>query len=151
MKKIFENADSGGEKRKKMTGAFALILIVLIALLFLSSMLQSRDGRGSIISGEDSVSYEDFSGTDEEVRLENILECMSGVGEVHVMIRSSSESGTESVFMTEEEKEKSGEVKGVIVVAEGAENPVVQSRITEAVATACGVPLSCVAVYSMEK
>ena len=33
--------------------------------------------------------------------------------------------------------------------AEGAENPVIQSKITEAVATVCDVPYSSVAVYSM--
>ena len=40
MKKIFE--DTGEEKKKKLTGVFALVLIVLITLLFLSSMLQSQ-------------------------------------------------------------------------------------------------------------
>lgn len=147
MKKIFE--DTGEEKKKKLTGVFALVLIVLITLLFLSSMLQSRDGRGSIVSQEDGVSYED-SGTQEEIRLENILECMSGVGEVHVMITGGVREETSTVFMEEGEK-SGGEVKGVIIVAEGAENPVIQSRLTEAVATACGVPPASVAVYPMSQ
>ncbi len=147
MKKISEG--TGEEKRKKLTGVFALALIVLITLLFLSSMLQSRDGRGSIVSQEDGISYED-SGTQEEIRLKNILECMSGVGEVHVMITGGSREETLSVFM-EEEEGSSGEVRGVIIVAEGAENPVIQSRLTEAAATACGVPPADVAVYPMSQ
>ena len=147
MKKIFE--DTVEEKKKKLTGVFALVLIVLITLLFLSSMLQSRDGRGSIVSQEEGVSYED-SGTQEEIRLENILECMSGVGEVHVMITGGVREATSTVFM-EEGENSGGEVKGVIIVAEGAENPVIQSRLTEAAATACGVPPASVAVYPMSQ
>lgn len=101
------------------------------------------------MTGEDQVSYDDEGKTAEEIRLENILECIAGVGEVHVMIRSSEESPSASVFLSGDDEEKGGEVKGVIVAAEGAENPVIQSKITEAVATVCDVPYSSVAVYSM--
>ena len=46
-------------------------------------------------------------------------------------------------------KEVMPEVKGVIVVAEGAENPEVVERLTEAVQTVLGVPAFRVKVYPM--
>lgn len=141
--------DTGEEKRKKLAGVFALVLIVLITLLFLNSMLQNRDGRRSIVSEEDGISYSKDEGTSEEIRLKNILECMSGVGEVRVMITEAEDSQTASVF--QEEDNAAGGVRGIIVVAEGAENPVIRSRLTEAVATACGVSPSDVAVYEMSR
>ncbi len=145
MKKFAE----GGEKKKKMlSAAAAVLLLMLISLLFLNSMVSGRDGRTSLMTEEDQVSYEDEAKTAEEIRLENILECISGVGKVSVMIRSSG-SESASVFLSGEEKEKEGDVKGVIVAAEGADNPVVQAKITEAVATVCDIPYSGVAVYPM--
>ena len=147
MKKFLEEAGEG--KKKMMTGAFGIILLLLIALLFLNSMMEDKDGRRSIISQGDSGIYDDSSKTDEEIRLENVLECMAGVGKVQVMIRSDAEKETASVFLSGDEKDGGGEVKGVIGVAEGADNPVIQSKIMEAVATVCGVPVSDVAVYSM--
>ena len=145
MKKFAE----GGEKKKKMlSAAAAVLLLMLISLLFLNSMVSDRDGRTSLMTEEDQVSYEDEAKTAEEIRLENILECISGVGKVSVMIRSSG-SESASVFLSDEEKEKEGDVKGVIVAAEGADNPVVQAKITEAVATVCDIPYSGVAVYPM--
>ena len=142
-------AEGGEGKRKMLTAAAAVLLLILISLLFLNSMAADKDGRNSLMTGEDQVSYDDEGKTEEEIRLENILECIAGVGEVNVMIRSSKEHTSASVFLSEEEAEKEGEVKGVIVAAEGAENPVIQSKITEAVATVCDVPYSSVAVYSM--
>ena len=145
MKKFAE----GGEKKKKMlSAAAAVLLLMLISLLFLNSMVSGRDGRTSLMTEEDQVSDEDEAKTAEEIRLENILECISGVGKVSVMIRSSG-SESASVFLSDEEKEKEGDVKGVIVAAEGADNPVVQAKITEAVATVCDIPYSGVAVYPM--
>lgn len=142
-------AEGGEGKNKIRMAAAAALLLLLISLLFLNSMVTDKDGRSSLMTGEDQVSYDEGGKTSEEIRLENILECIAGVGEVHVMIRSSEENPSASVFLSEDEKEKGGKVEGVIVAAEGAENPVIQSKITEAVATVCDVPYSSVAVYSM--
>ena len=115
MKKFAE----GGEGKKKMLmTAAAVLLLMLISLLFLNSMVTDKDGRSSLMTGEDQVSYDDEGKTAEEIRLENILECIAGVGEVHVMIRSSEESPSASVFLSGDDEEKGGEVKGVIVAAE---------------------------------
>ena len=145
-------AEGGERKKKMMTAAAGALLLALIALLFLNSMTADRDGRSSIIAGEKDVIYDDAGKTEEEVRLENILECIAGVGKARVMIRSGEKEQTASVFLTQEKDfEETGRIEGVIVAAEGADNPVVQSKITEAVATVCGVPFSSVAVYPMSQ
>ncbi len=82
-------AEGGERKKKMMTAAAGALLLALIALLFLNSMTADRDGRSSIIAGEKDVIYDDAGKTEEEVRLENILECIAGVGKARVMIRSS--------------------------------------------------------------
>ena len=58
-----------------------------------------------------------------ECRLQNILENVEGVGEVKVML------------MTEEQQGiyRSGEVRGVLIAAEGASDPVVVQKIQQAV------------------
>ena len=55
-------------------------LIAVISMIFLNAMTESRDGRHSVISAEDSNEYNDQVMTDDEIRLQNILECISGAG-----------------------------------------------------------------------
>ena len=56
MKKFAE----GGEGKKKMLmTAAAVLLLMLISLLFLNSMVTDKDGRSSLMTGEDQVSYDD--------------------------------------------------------------------------------------------
>ena len=75
-------------------------LIAVISMIFLNAMTESRDGRHSVISAEDSNEYNDQVMTDDEIRLQNILECISGAGEVRVMINGSESSSknASSVF-----------------------------------------------------
>lgn len=63
-----------------------------------------------------------------EERLENVLSAMEGVGKVEVMITT--ETANESVFGTQNAE---GKVCGVVIVAEGAGNATVNTRITDAV------------------
>ena len=77
----------------------AVALIAVISMIFLNAMTESRDGRHSVISAEDSNEYNDQVMTDDEIRLQNILECISGAGEVRVMINGSESSkNASSVF-----------------------------------------------------
>ncbi len=135
-------------------------LIVIISVVFLNAMTQSRDGRHSVISAEGSNEYIDSVKTDEEIRLQSILECISGVGKVHVMIQGSEDSSpaSSSVFSASlsgssvksraADGEKNG---GVIVVAEGGGDPNVCSRITDAVSTVCGIKPSEVVVFELRE
>lgn len=105
----------------------------------------------------------------EETRLEKILSEMEGVGEVSVMITyyassekalayetkisrksdttgiSDAESSDEKAVMSDGEpvvlREVYPEVKGVVVIAEGAANVKVKKAICEAVSTALGIAM----------
>lgn len=150
MKKIFEAVAADNKLRQLILRCLSFLLIVIISILFLNIMLNDRDGRKSVVSLEGSNSYSDQSKTNEEVRLENILTCMSGVGKVEVMIKSAGGEESKSVFSQESQSE-SGRIDGVIVVAEGAKNAAVKSRIVDAVATVCGIGASDVIVFEMKE
>jgi stage III sporulation protein AG len=63
-----------------------------------------------------------------EVQLKRVLSAMEGVGEVEVMITFETEEN--SLFGT---SAGNGRVCGVVVVAEGAGNAVVETRISNAI------------------
>lgn len=130
----------------------ALLLIVSVSLLFLNTMLQNRDGRSTILSREGENEYISALETEEELRLRNILQCIKGVGNVEVMICS--ENGTRekntSLFSTAQEA-SAQPVTGVIVAAEGGDDPVIQSRIIDAVSTVCSIAPSDVAVFQLNR
>ncbi len=148
MKKILETAASNKKLKQFMFRGLSFLLIAIISLLFLNVMLNDRDGRNSVVSLEGGT-YPDAEKTNDEVRLENILTCMSGVGRVEVMIKKDSEEESKSVFSQEDSADS--KVDGVIVVAEGAQNAVVKSRIVDAVATVCGIGASEVIVFEMKE
>ena len=70
---------------------------------------------------------------DEEIRLAHVLESIEGVGAVQVMITRND-----------------GQISGVLVIAEGAENMSVMLKLLDATSTVMGVDKSIVEVYQME-
>lgn len=142
-----------GLPAKLITVALALV----ISAVFLNAMTESRDGRHSVISAEGGNEYSDAVKTDEEIRLQNILECISGVGSVRVMIQGSESSQERSSLVfapsfagsSEKNGRSDGDSGGVIVVAEGGGDPNVRSRITDAVSTVCGIDPSDVVVFEL--
>lgn len=70
---------------------------------------------------------------DEEIRLAHVLESIEGVGAVQVMITRND-----------------GQISGVLVIAEGAENISVMLKLLDATSTVMGVDKSIVEVYQME-
>ena len=144
------------QTKKRLTSCrsenvLAVALIAVISMIFLNAMTESRDGRHSVISAEDSNEYNDQVMTDDEIRLQNILECISGAGEVRVMINGSESSkNASSVFASSvPDSGTKKENGGVIVVAEGGGDPNVCSRITDAVSTVCGIRPSEVVVFEL--
>ena len=71
---------------------------------------------------------------DEETRLSSILSSVEGAGEVETMITKSS-----------------GQVVGVLVIADGANNPLVRLRLLQAASSALGVDSEIVSVMSRTK
>ena len=87
----------------------ALIFIIAISLIIYSSVATSKQT-------EKTFQNED------ELRLASILSSIDGAGEVETMISKSS-----------------GEIVGVLVIADGANNPIVRLRLLSATASALGV------------
>lgn len=111
--------------KEKLTRAVVLLLVMSITVLALTIITSDSDGRKQII---------DKDGGSEE-RLCAILGEVDGAGAVDVMV----------------EYDEEGLVKGVIVLAEGGENPVVKNNLTKGVATLYDIPVSKVIVFNKKK
>lgn len=108
----------GKEKFMKLITA---LLIASIAILALSVLTSSPDRRKQIIDKN--------GGTEEQ--LCSVLSGIEGAGQVEVAV----------------EYDERDQVKGVIVLAEGAGSPVVESKLTSGVATLYQIPVSSVIVF----
>ena len=141
------------------TNYIYVILIIGAAVMLLSPSIGKRPAKPT--SAEKIVS--------EEARLEDILSKTEGVGEVSVMItyyassekalayetktnrRSDSsgipdaESSDEKAVMSDGEpvilREIYPDVKGVVVIAEGAGDPAVKQAVCDAVSTSLGIAM----------
>lgn len=85
--------------------------------------------------------------TDLERRLESILSCVQGAGNVRVLVHGAQ---SESVFAFAGLEESAQDIVGVIIVAQGADNAAVAARLAQAAGAALGVDQSCIEVYTME-
>lgn len=88
-----------------------ILLLVGILLVVIAIPTKSSSEEKSVVDSKN------WSTSETEQRLENILSQMQGIGEVHVMITYRQEN----------------EVEGVVVVAEGGEQGVTVQKITEVV------------------
>ena len=98
-----------------------LIFIIAIALIIYSNVATTKQ------------SAQTFQ-NDEEARLSSRLSSVEGAGEVETMITKSS-----------------GQVVGVLVIADGANNPLVRLRLLQAASSALGVDSEIVSVMSRTK
>lgn len=121
--KIKEDAKGVFEKIKgiKNIKIIVLIFIIAIALIIYSNVATTKQ------------SAQTFQ-NDEETRLSSILSSVEGAGEVETMITKSS-----------------GQVVGVLVIADGANNPLVRLRLLQAASSALGVDCEIVSVMSRTK
>lgn len=97
----------------------ALIFIIAIALIIYSSVAADKESEKQSFQNDD------------ETRLASILSSVEGAGEVETMITKSS-----------------GQIVGVLVIADGANNPIVRLRLLSATASALGVDSDTVSVMS---
>ena len=100
------------------------LVFLLIGLLVLVVAIPV----GGQSEGKDSTIYKTAEGNDLEVQLARVLSAMEGVGAVEVMITT--ENTGNSLFS---ENNGNRKVCGVVIVADGAGNPVVEARISDAV------------------
>lgn len=111
---------------RRIKGIKNIRIIVVIFIIAIALIIYSN------VSTQSTASSPVTSMTDEEIRLCDILSNLDGVGEVMSMI---------SV--------RDGEIVGVLIIAQGGENPLTRLRIIEASAAALGVDKSIVSVYTM--
>ncbi len=121
--KIKADAKGVFEKIKgiKNIKIIVLIFIIAIALIIYSNVATTKQSEQTFQN-------------DEEARLSSILSSVEGAGEVETMITKSS-----------------GQVVGVLVIAEGANNPLVRLRLLQATSSALGVDYEIVSVLSRTK
>ncbi len=115
---MFERPEIKKETMVKLIGA---IIVASVFLLTISILTDSHDSRRQI-SDDDGAT---------ESALCSFLSEVKGVGDVDVMIQYGEES----------------KVSGVIVTAQGAEDPVVKTGIIKGVSTLFDIPASSVMVF----
>ncbi len=101
-----------------------VIFIIAIALIIYSTVITSREEKVGTNTSSSVMN------SDEE-RLSGALSSIDGVGEVKTMITKND-----------------NDVVGVIVIAEGADNPLVRIKLVEAVSVALGIDPKLVSVFT---
>lgn len=117
------------------------IIIALLGLLLLVVIFPT-DGLDSSMSADGTESVEE---SDLEAQLERVLSSMEGVGDVEVMITL--ESTQSSLFGDDS---STGKVSGVVVVAQGAGDAVVETRISDAVKALFSVDAHKISIVKMK-
>ena len=127
-----------------------VLFVAVIALLLFDVLTQGKDGRRQIVDMDGGSEYSQEEGSalasNEEMKLEQILSEIKGVGKTSVMITYRNSEDTSTVFSTENGK-KNPIVEGVIITSEGAGDIIVQSKIIDAVATLFDIPAANVMVF----
>ncbi len=120
------------EKGNKYLVFILLGILVLVLFVPTDSTKEESYTRGEVIEDQEL-----------EARLKKVLSAMEGVGAVEVMITTQTEEGT--LFG----EEASQQVCGVVVVAEGAGNASVDTRITEAVKALFSIDVHKISIVKM--
>ena len=105
-----------------------IIIVVLLIVILIGTVYFINKGKKTS-SGSSSASAEK---SDTEVKLTGILRNIEGVGNTDVMIT-----------------ENDGQIMGVVIVCEGANNIMTRSNILNAVSTALNIDRKIIAIYSM--
>lgn len=117
MHKIKQSAVVQKLKGVKNIRIIAVVFIIAIALIIYSSVATSTKKKAQAQTTA-TQSLEN----DEEARLSAILSNLEGAGNVQTMITKSN-----------------GEISGVLVIADGAKNPLTRVRLMQACASALGI------------
>ena len=105
-----------------------IIIVVLLIAILIGTVYIIDKGRSSATSPTATNSAK----SETELRLKSILSSIDGVGSTDVMIT-----------------ENEGEITGVVIVCEGANNLMTRSNILNAVSTVLNVDKKIIAIYSL--
>lgn len=122
---MFEKFKSDPKVKDLMIKVIAVLIILSVALLSFDVFTENTDERKQII--DETV--------DTETELCNILTDINGVGDVDVMLQY----------------DEDAKISGVIVTAEGAEDPVIKNNLVNAVRAVFNIPVSSVVVFEKDR
>lgn len=122
---MFEKFKSDPKVKELMIKIIAVLIILSVALLSFDVFTENTDERKQII--DETV--------DTETELCNILTDINGVGDVDVMLQY----------------DEDAKISGVIVTAEGAEDPVIKNNLVNAVRAVFNIPVSSVVVFEKDR
>ena len=105
-----------------------IIIVVLLIAILIGTVYIIDKGKKS----EASATTANSAKSETELRLKSILSSIDGVGSTDVMIT-----------------ESEGEIIGVVIVCEGANNLMTRSNILNAVSTVLNVDKKIIAIYSL--
>lgn len=123
--------------------------IVGIALIFLSSYI---DFDGSNNKQKDEEFSVTTYSTEIESNLQTVISKIEGAGKTHVLLTM--ENSVEYVYLkdsTTKTKEIEPLIRGVLVVCEGGDDPVVVQRITEAVTKSLDISTAKVCITKLSE
>ena len=134
------------EKARKI---IVMVGLIGIAILFISSYVDFGSSSNNVKEGEFSVKT--YS-TEIEKDLQTVIAQIEGAGETKVLLTM--ENSVEYVYLddsTTKTKEIEPLIRGVLVVCEGGDEPVVVSRITEAVTKALDISTAKVCITKLSE
>lgn len=139
LKKLF---DSGKTRKLIVTAGIAGI-----ALIFISNYINL----GNLRSGEKDEAFSVSSYSEQiENSLESLISRIQGAGETKVLLTM--ENSVEYVYLkdsTTKTKEVEPVIRGVLVVCEGGDDPVVVERVTQAVTKALDISTAKVCITKL--
>lgn len=121
---MFEKLKKDPKAKDLVIKIIAVLIILSVALLSFDVFTQNKDGRRQIIDED--------GGTEEALCA--ILTDIKGVGDVDVMLQYGEED----------------QISGVIVTAEGAEDPITRNNLVNAVRAVFNIPVSSVMVFEKD-
>lgn len=122
--------------------------IVGIALIFLSSYIDFDLGSGSNVEPFSVTTYS----TEIQSDLQNAISNIQGAGETKVLLTM--ENSVEYVYLensTTKTKEIEPVIRGVLVICQGGDDPIVVERITEAVTKSLDISTSKVCITKLSE
>ena len=126
-----------------------MVGLIGIAILFISSYVDFGSSSNNVKEGEFSVKT--YS-TEIEKDLQTVISQIEGAGETKVLLTM--ENSVEYVYLddsTTKTKEIEPLIRGVLVVCEGGDEPVVVSRITDAVTKALDISTAKVCITKLSE
>ena len=132
---------------KKIRNIIIVVGLIGIGLIFLSNWVDF----GSLTSGDEAFSVKTYS-TKIENDLQTVISKIEGAGKTEVLLTM--ENSVEYVYLdnsTTKTKEIEPLIRGVLVVCEGGDDPVVVERVTDAVTKALDISTAKVCITKLSE